>query len=166
MSCIFYCSWDYIFLWLVHVSIKLFWLFYFRMFQILYIESLFVNMYFCSPYFILSFLFLSQFDSTHLQILKQFTKISGKLMVKLREFFMPIMCSSLSTIMHVFTISLGFDEGMELHALPKCIFKPSQTLMAYLECHIFLFDLRMFAYALKWYVSCLEYRFLHLATYR
>ena len=130
------------------------------------IESLFMNMYFCSPYFILSFLFLSQFDSTYLQILKQFTKISGKLMVKLHEFFMPIMCSTLSTITHVFTISLGFDEGMKLHALPKCIFKPSLTLIAYLECHIFLFDLRMFAYALEWYVSCLEYWFLHLGTHR
>lgn len=60
---------------------------------------------------------------------------------------MPIMFSSLSTNMHIFTISLGFDEGVEF--LNQCIFKPNLTLVAYLECHIFLLDLRMFSYALE-----------------
>ena len=153
MSCIFLLFLHCIFIWLVHVSVKLFWLFYFRIFQILYITN-----------FIWNIVLIHEFHSppNFKTIHYNFWKINGKIAWVFHANYVLI----LSTNRHIFTISLGFDEGMELHALPKCIFRPSLTLTAYLECHIFLLDWRMFAYALEWDVYCLEYWFLHLVTHR
>lgn len=66
-------------------------------------------------------------------------------MVKLHEFSCQFMFSSLSTNMHISHHLTGFDDWRFLN---QCIFKPSLTLVAYLECHIFLLDLDV-SYALE-----------------